>query len=162
MKKTRLFYLLIVFLVIVTVITAVYYKNTKDNTQNIKLIYGSKEGIVTISELDQIEFSGQVINGKGEIAQNFYRGISLYNLLLQKGYDLKNVKAIKITAKDIFSAIVSKEEIMENDHVYLAIERNGERIKGIGRGEYGAQLIVFGDENSRRQVRYVSEIRLYE
>ena len=46
--------------------------------------------------------------------------------------------------------------------VYIAIEIDGEAIEGISPDEAGVQLIVFGDDNSRRCVRYAKIITISE
>ena len=48
-------------------------------------------------------------------------------------------------------------ELLEAGKVYVALTDGGKQIEGIEGGQ-GAQLIVFGDQNSKRAVRYLKTI----
>jgi hypothetical protein len=160
MKKNKWIAALVILILAVTVITIFYVRNSKEDTQGIKIIYGTKEVTVTMDELDKTEFEGEMVNGKGEVSDNSYNGILLSELLTQKGFDLSDIKNIVVTAADGYNATVTKEELQEPDRVYLAVKMNGELIEGLDKGDYRPQLIVFKDKNSRRGVRSVSEITL--
>jgi hypothetical protein len=138
------------------VIIIINNKSSKKNSQEIKLIYYTKEVTVTPEDLDQTKFSGVLVNNRGEVYDNSYNGILLSDLLTQKGVDLAQINNIEVTAFDGYHAKVTREEIMEPDRVYLALKL----IEGIEEGVYSPQLIVFNEESKKRAVRVVKEITL--
>lgn len=50
-------------------------------------------------------------------------------------------------------------EVLEAGKVYVALTDDGETIEGIEGGQ-GARLIVFGDPNSKRAVRYLKTVSI--
>ena len=52
---------------------------------------------------------------------------------------------VTVTAEDSYSAVVTAEEVAQPDKVYLMLQERG-----------GAQLVVLGDENSKRNVANVA------
>ena len=56
-----------------------------------------------------------------------------------------------------YSAELTGAELLEAGKVYVALTDGGKQIEGIEGGQ-GAQLIVFGDQNSKRAVRYLKTI----
>lgn len=90
-----------------------------------------------LSELDYESVSGSIKNGKGEIRQIDAEGVKL-DSVLEGDYE-----SAKVTASDEYSATVATEE-MEN--AYLILDDGALR------------LIVFGDENSKRDVKNVVRI----
>ena len=65
-----------------------------------------------------------------------------------------------MTSADQYTAEFQLQEVLENKTVYLAVEADGQQIEGIDPGTPGAQLVVFGDANSRRCVRFAAQITL--
>jgi phage gp36-like protein len=66
---------------------------------------------------------------------------------------------ITATSEDNYAADLSGAEALEAGKVYVALTDNGEQIEGIEGGQ-GGQLIVFGDPNSKRAVRYLKTIEV--
>jgi hypothetical protein len=89
-----------------------------------------------------------------------YTGILLRELLAGKGIDLAQVTGATVTSGDHYSVALTGEEILQADKVYVAITADGAKIEGIDPGSDGVQLIVFGDQNSRRCVRFAQKITI--
>ena len=64
---------------------------------------------------------------------------------------------ITAASEDNYSAELTGAELLEAGKVYVALTDGGKQIEGIDGGQ-GAQLIVFGDQNSKRAVRYLKTI----
>ena len=77
----------------------------------------------------------------------------LYSFLVDVQGDTK----ITVTSEDKYSAELTGEELLEAGKVYVALTDGEEMIEGIEGGQ-GAQLVVFGDPNSKRAVRYMKTV----
>lgn len=125
----------IVILVILTAIFAIVHLTTRTpDIEGSVLVNGAE---VKLSDLDYESVSGSVKNGKGEVKEIDAEGIKLADIL-DCDYD-----SVKVTASDEYSATVSADEI---DNAYLILEDGTLR------------LIVFGDENAKRDVKNVVRI----
>lgn len=93
---------------------------------------------VEISGLELSPVTGTVINGKGEEKQIDAQGILLSKLI---GSEFSSAT---VTASDEYSAVVEKQD---SDNAYLIVTDDG-----------SLRLVVFGDENSKRDVKNVSKI----
>lgn len=120
---------------ILTAIFAVIHLTTRTpEIEGAVLVNGTE---VKLSDLDYESVTGSVKNGKGEVREIDAEGIKLADIL-----DC-DYKSVKVTASDEYSATVSVDE-MEN--AYLILDDGTLR------------LIVFGDENSKRDVKNVVRI----
>ena len=86
-----------------------------------------------------------------------YTGVELQALLQANGIEVAESSAITAASEDNYSAELTGAELLEAGKVYVALTDGGEQIQGIDGGQ-GAQLIVFGDQNSKRAVRYLKTI----
>ena len=77
----------------------------------------------------------------------------LYSFLIDVQGDTK----ITVTSEDNYSAELTGEELLEAGKVYVALTDGEEMIEGIEGGQ-GAQLVVFGDPNSKRAMRYMKTV----
>ena len=64
---------------------------------------------------------------------------------------------ITVTAEDGYTAEFTGAEILENGKVYVALSQNGEMIED-RESVQGIRIIVFGDPDSKRSVKYVKTI----
>ncbi len=115
---------------------------------------------IDFTDLDQSDFAGQLTDGKGDTLEHTYRGILLRELLEQKGVTLTEEMSVTVTSADNYSVTFAGTEVLADGRVYAAIEADGEAIEGIDPGTAGVQIIVFGDENSRRCVRFAAVIEI--
>lgn len=92
---------------------------------------------VVIDEKALVAVEGTIINGKGEEKKISGQGVLLSSLIGD------NFSSAKITADDEYSATVTTDDI---SNAYILVKD----------GEY--RLIVFGDSNSKRDVKNVIRI----
>lgn len=148
----------IVLLVTVTAIVAAVHLKNQDAVACMVISYGDQQIDLSFDDMDNGSFSGELTNGKGDVAHHEYTGILLRALLEQKGIGLARISRVTVTSADNYSVEFTAEEVLLADKVYVAIMADGERIEGIDPGTDGVQIIVFGDSNSRRCVRFAQKI----
>ena len=158
MKKHMTVILALLAVITLAVVIAHLEHNTR--TEDLILISGGTETPVSLPELDAQTFSGTLVNGKGDVTESCYRGIELKTLLAEKGISLAGHETVTVTSADQYTATFTAEEILSDGKVYLAIRVDDVPVPGIEQDQPGAQLVVFGDENSRRCVRYAQVIEI--
>ena len=134
------------FIVIVTVVfifSAALYMRTRDVVpeHSIKVVNGKEEKLVDIEKLNYENISGTRVNGKGEEKKVEGLGILIKDLLAEE--KVAGYSKVTATSDDAYQAEVFAEEIEEPGKVYLLYEDGTLR------------LIVFGDDNSKRNVSNV-------
>ncbi len=147
-------------LLAVTVALGLWFRSAQKDVEGIELTFGGKTLAVSYEELNQIAFSGELVNGKGERTVHEYRGVELSQLL--KTHDIEMVSFVEVTSADHYSVSLGGDEVWETGKVYLAVKIDGQAVEGIDNGTKGAQLIVFGDPDSKRCVRYTKYINVSE
>ena len=158
--KRALLVKIVVMLLIATCLVAVLHLH---NQEEIACMVIEQEALrleVTFEDLDRLSFSGELIDGKGDVTSHSYTGILLRDLLEDKGIDLSQLSGITVTSADNYSVQFTMEEILADNKVYIAVTADGKAIEGIDPDTEGLQVIVFGDPNSKRCVRYAQRITL--
>jgi len=150
----------IVLLLAATCVVAGLHLADQKPVECMVILKGEQQISVSFEELDQGSFSGELTDGKGDVTAHRYTGILLRTLLEQKGIDLSGICGITVTSADNFSAEFTADEILQADNVYIAVTADGAKIEGIDPGTDGVQVIVFGDPNSRRCVRFAQKITM--
>ncbi|MBR5536726.1 MAG: molybdopterin-dependent oxidoreductase [Clostridia bacterium] len=158
MKKKMI--VLFALLLAVTAIVAVVHRMTHEAPAGVVLTVNGKSLQIPLTKLDRVAFSGQLVDGKGVVTEHSYRGILLAELLQDAKVSTEGISKVLVTSADQYTAEFQLQEVLETENVYLAIEADGQQIEGIDPGTQGAQLIVFGDANSRRCVRFAAQITL--
>lgn len=140
---------IIAALVILTAILALVHFSTRDKIPDGALMvnYGEKTVYIEMDTLAKIKINGTIVNGKGEQKEVDEIGVPLADILNAAGIDPAEVNVVTVSADDEFSAEISGEEIQEEGKAYLADD-----------GEDGMRLIVFGDSDSKRNVRTVVKL----
>lgn len=146
MKKTKPIYIVIAVLVLLTAIAAAVHFATRTNVPegSLRVEYGGKAVDLAVGRLELSPVQGTVRNSKGEEKSIDGQGILLSRVLEQAGAG--EYSAVTITAGDEYSAVVTAEEAAEAGRVYLLLEE-----------DCSLRLVVFGDENSKRNV---SDVKL--
>lgn len=148
MKKMSPVKLMIPLLILVTAAVAVFYLTTRtavpEGVLRVEFAGGQAEEL-SLEKLKLVSVQGSVVNGKGEERVINAQGILLSEVLRQAG--TAEFSTVTVTADDEYSAQVMAEEIAASDQVYLIQQEEG-----------GMQLIVFGDNNSKRNVTNVVRI----
>ncbi len=148
----------VVFLFAVTVVLAAVHKKGQEERSGIEIIGGGRTVSLEVSALNQDSFSGELIDGKGDVTIHKYRGVQLKDLLEKNGFDISENGTVTVTSADNYSVEFQAEEVLADQKLYLATEVDGQVLKNIDDQEGGIQAIVFGDPNSKRCVRYAAQI----
>ena len=109
--------------------------------------YQGKTTYIELDKLTTVEVSGTIVNGKGEEKTVHEQGVSVADVLRAADIDPAAITGVSVTASDEFSADLSAEEVNEAGKAFLSED-----------GEGGMKLIVFGDPNSKRNVRDVVKL----
>ncbi len=163
MKKKTILAICVILLLAAVVAVGLIVRNrqtAQETAGAIALKAGGKTVWVQLKDLDQVAFSGETVNGKGERFQHEYRGIPLNSLLDGQQIDWTGASAVTAVSADQFSASYTPEEIGEGNKIYLAVEIDGTAVEGIESGTPGVQMVVFGDPNSKRNVRNLNMIEV--
>ena len=150
--------IIMALLLAATAVVAAVHLNSQKAVECMVIEGAEKQIRVSFEDLTKETFSGDLTDGKGVVTHHSYTGILLRKLLEQKGVDLSRITGITVTSADNYSVELTAEEVLQADKVYLAVTAGGEKIPGIDPGTDGVQMVVFGDANSRRCVRYAQVI----
>ena len=156
MKKKIVF--LFAILLVVTTLVAVVHRMTHEAPAGVILTVHGESMQIPLDKLDRVVFSGELVDGKGDVTAHSYRGILLADLLKEAKVSTEGISKVLATSADQYTPEFQLQEVLESENVYLAVEADGQQIEGIDPGTPGAQLVVFGDANSRRCVRFAQKI----
>lgn len=156
MQKKSIATIIAILVVVAAVLVFVNRKGDK-NVSGLILSGSGKEITVAWEDVGGQSFEGDLVNGKGEVTHHEYTGSELQALLAANGIEVTESSVITAASEDNYSAELTGAELLEAGKVYVALTDGGKQIEGIDGGQ-GAQLIVFGDQNSKRAVRYLKTI----
>ena len=156
MQKKLIAGIIAILVVVTTVLVFVNRKGDK-NVSGLVLAGGGKEVTIAWEDVGGQAFEGDLVNGKGEVTHHEYTGSELQALLAANGIEVTESSVITAASEDNYSAELTGAELLESGKVYVALTDGGKQLEGIDGGQ-GAQLIVFGDQNSKRAVRYLKTI----
>ena len=151
--------LIAAIIAILVVVTAVLVFVNRKGDKNVSglILSGGKEITVAWEDVGGQSFEGDLVNGKGEVSHHEHTGSELQALLTANGIEVTESSVITAASEDNYSAELTGAELLEAGKVYVALTDGGKQIEGIDGGQ-GTQLIVFGDQNSKRAVRYLKTI----
>ena len=144
-------------LVIAAVILAVKVRGNAPEQSGLIIQNGNNTVTVRWEDLSQTVFSGEIVNGKGEASNHEYQGTELIALFNANGIQITADTKITVTSEDNYTVELNGAEVMCDNKVSVAVTRDHEMIEGID-GNQGGQLVVYGDANAKRQVRYLKTI----
>ena len=139
---------MILILVLVTAAVAAFYLTTRVTVPEgaLRVEFGDKQAEdLPLEKLEMVSVQGTVVNGRGEEREVDAQGILLSDVLREAG--VTEYSMVTVIADDEYSVQVMAEEIDAPDKVYL-----------IRQEEDSMQLIVFGDENSKRNVSNIVRV----
>ena len=148
---------IVAILVVVTAVLVFVNRKGDKNVSGLILSGGGKEITVAWEDVGGQSFEGDLVNGKGEVTHHEYTGSELQALLAANGIEVTESSVITAASEDNYSAELTGAELLEAGKVYVALTDGGKQLEGIDGGQ-GAQLVVFGDQNSKRAVRYLKTI----
>ncbi|MBR3357259.1 MAG: hypothetical protein IKG46_05450 [Solobacterium sp.] len=146
-------------LLIAAVVLAVTVRGSAPDGSGLILETGGKTITVSWEDLKKTVFTGEIINGKGETSNHEYQGMELSELFTAKNIVITADTKITVTSEDNYTAKLTGEEVMTAGKVYAAVVCDSEMIENIDGGQ-GGQLVVYGDANAKRQVRYLKTITI--
>lgn len=110
---------------------------------------------------EAVSFPAVVRSSGQKPVETEYKGLELKMLFEKLSIDTRNYSKVTFNASDGYRIILSLEEINEPSNVYLAFERDGERLKSKKEGGSGPfQLIIRRDPFSQRWIKHVDELIL--
>lgn len=151
--------IIVAVLIVAVAVLAIVNRNNSEDRPGMIISAGGSETAVAWEDINAQAFEGDTVNGKGEKFHNTYEGAELSAILEENGIDLAEDAVVTVTSEDNYSAELTGAEILERGKVYVALTQDGEMIENIEGGQ-GAQLIVFGDPNSKRAVRYMKTVSI--
>lgn len=158
--KKKIFTVTVAIVLALAVVGVAIHKIGQNETSGIVLISESEQVEISLDELTVTDFSGTIVNGKGETFEHDFSGILLRDALIKKGFILDQTSEVTVTSADNYSATILADEILNYDKVYIATVCDGEQVEGIEGDSYGAEIVVFGDKDSRRCVRYLMKVEV--
>lgn len=141
MKSRKTILLILAALVLVTAIAAVVHLTGREQIPEGAILVqeAGSRSYVDPAKLNLVPVQGTVVNGKGETREIDAMGVELASFATGSDYSV-----ITVTSDDSYNARVMPEE-MEN--AFLILTEDGTM-----------RLIVFGDENAKRDVKNVVQI----
>lgn len=143
MKNKKMIGLLIAVLAVITVFAAVIHNNSREEIPEdaIVLTINGQTKYITAQDIDQTDITGTTVNGKGEEKTVEARGVYFSELFKDEAYE-----TAVCTADDEYSAEVEYDEA---GNACLILKDDN-----------SVTLIVFGDQNSKRNVKNIVSIEL--
>ena len=151
--------IIVAVLIVAVAVLAIVNRNNSEDRPGMIISAGGSETAVAWEDIKAQKFEGDTVNGKGEKFHNTYEGAELSAILEDKGIDITENTVVTVTSEDNYSAELTGAEILQSGKVFVALTQDGEIMEGIEGGQ-GAQLIVFGDPNSKRAVRYMKTVSI--
>lgn len=144
---------LLLILILLTAVLAAWHLAAASETApgTLVLAFDGSETVLTPDPLAAVTVEGKSVNGRGEVREIHAEGWPLSSLLQAAEIEPEHIRGVSVLAADGYSAAVSAEEIEEEGKVFL--------LQGEGTS---FRLIVFGDENSRRNVKDVVRLVVEE
>ena len=144
-------------LIIIALILALKVRSSSPAESGLIIQANGKTVTLSWEDLNQTSFTGEIVNGKGEVSNHEYQGIELCELFQKYGIEIKEDSKITAVSEDNYTAELTGAEVMSASKVYAALMCDSKMIESIDGGQ-GAQLVVYGDANAKRQVRYLKTI----
>ncbi|MBR2812711.1 MAG: hypothetical protein IKD69_15155 [Solobacterium sp.] len=144
-------------LILLAVILAVIVRGNAPGKDGLIIQNGQNTLTVSWKDLKRTAFTGDIVNGKGVVSHHEYQGMELSGLLSANGIEVKEETKVTAVSQDNYTAELAGAEILTAGKVYAAVVCDGQMIESIDGGQ-GAQLVVYGDANAKRQVRFLKTI----
>lgn len=142
MKKNKVaFYSILVLAAVMAVLALVHLQTRTPAIEgHLRIESNGSTLALPLENLSWEPVQGSTVDGKGEHHPVDAQGVLLSHVLEAAG--ISDYAMVSVVSDDEYSADISREEIAAPDKVYLIRQEDG-----------SLQLIVFGDANSKRNVR---------
>ena len=145
--KKRIVITICALLALTAVIASVYLL-TREKVPENSLLVKTQNGSVSLSinDLELSDVSGETVNKKGETKKIEAKGYSLSDIPELAG--ISEYSEVCVFSDDEYNASVSSDELSDHGKAWLITE------------DEGLRLIVFGDSDSKRNVKNVVRIEI--
>lgn len=135
--------------VLLTAAVAIIHLTTRTAVPKgqLRVIFNEKEIMISLSDLQLKPVQGTISNAKGDQRTIDALGLPLMEVLSAAGAD--NISKVTLVADDEYRAELTAEEAAADGNAYLILQEDG-----------GVQLIVFSDNNSKRNVSNTVQIEV--
>lgn len=141
--KKRMIWVLVGILLLTTVVAVVHLSTREKAVEGQLLVScGGKETALEIGKLDLQSVQGTISNAKGETREIDAMGVPVAAVLEEAG--TAKFSTVTVVADDEYRADLSAAEAEDEQNVFFILQEDG-----------GLQLIVFTDNNSKRNVSNV-------
>jgi len=146
MSKTMRWILAVI--VLLTTAAAVWHLQSEPKVAGgvVLVRANDEESLVRLEDLPLEPVCGELTDGLGKPMQIQGEGIRLKDVLEMAGTEAKELVRVTVIAADSYRAEVGGEELKEEDKGWLLVRKDG------------AELVVFGDENRKRNVANVLQL----
>jgi hypothetical protein len=130
------------------------------------LIISEGKTIGTISldifeKIGLVDFSANLDTSDSEPQQHIYAGVLLNDILKKFEINVLDYSSLIVKAVDGYTVAFTAAEILEEDNIYLAVEKDGKPLGTKNTGGSGPyQVIVKKDAFSQRWCKFVVEVEL--
>ena len=173
MKRRSIIIIAAVFGLLI-VIVAVFAVLNAGNTEEKKELENSKSIIVKsggmeigtvdmdfIKSAGEKELSAIIDTTNSQPKEHFYTGVPMKNVLQKLGIHIDDYKMFSVKAIDGYVVAFERNEIKDDDNVYIVYKEDGKDLgtkSSGGNGPY--QIIVKKDQFGQRWCKYIVEIEL--
>lgn len=138
-------------LICLTAVLAVIHLSTRHKVPegSLEIQFEGKSIYADADGLEMVQVRGTTINGKGEEKEIDTTGVQISDVLKEAGIEPGNIESLSVCSDDEYSATLTGDEITAPDKAFLVREDDG-----------SLRLIVFGDNDSKRNVKNVVRIEI--
>lgn len=146
MKNKIVFGVIGVLLAVTAALAAIHLTTRTQEVEGAVLVeFAGQSVTIQIEDMPLVPVQGTVVNSKGEEREIDAQGIALAEVLALAGMEALPENGVTVTAVDEYSVEVTSDELAEQGKVFLLEEEV-------------PRLIVFGDNDEKRNVKNVARI----
>lgn len=153
MKKRYL--MIVLILAAITALIAGFYLKGRSQAPegNLAIVCDGSETLVDPFSAPVSEVKGTTVNGKGQEKEISAQGAALSDVLSLAGIEPDSYTTARVVSSDEYAAEITAEEAAAGNIAFLIPDEGDDGTETI-------RLIVFGDDNSKRQVKDVVKIEV--
>ncbi|MDT3843204.1 MAG: hypothetical protein LIV11_01290 [Bacillota bacterium] len=153
MKKKSI--AVVILLLILTGIASFIYLRSRNDAPRgtLTVTCGAKTELVDPFRASPVSVKGTTVNNKGEKKDIDETGVTLSGVIALTAFEKETYTSARVVSSDEYAADVTADEISDPQKAFLLRQKSKD-------GNEEIRLIVFGDENSKRQIKDVTRIEL--
>ncbi len=111
-----------------------------------------------INSLNVVEITTEQSTSESDAEVNVSKGVLLSEVLTKIGVDIDKVNELEVSATDGFISMYNKEQLLDENKLYLIFEQDGEVLNEGGDDVF---YIIAGDEQFKQNwTKYVESIKI--